>query len=163
MGEPTWLTDAPDAGLGSVLAARPDLAERYGVLAAGLWASGVDPGLLELCRIRLAQVVGDGAGAALRSPEAAGALDETLVAHLDAWWSHEGFDAVPRAALGITEQFAVDVHGVSDERFAELAGHLGPAGAVGLSFALALFDGQSRLRLAFAAVPAGPSPMEVAP
>ena len=48
---------------------------------------------------------------------------------------------------------------MTDERFAELRDRLGAAGAVGFCFALALFDGQSRLRLAFAAHP----PTEVAP
>lgn len=151
MGERTWLTEAHDASVASVLGRRPDLARPYDALTGGVWSTGVDVGLLELCRIRLAQVLGDRAGAALRSPQAAGALDEALVAALDRWWSDPAVDAPRRTALAVTEQFAVDVHGVSDERFAELRDHLGASGAVGFCFALALFDGQSRLRLAFAA------------
>ncbi len=149
MGEGTWLTEATDASLPSVLRARPDLSGRYETLVGGVWRAGVDPHVLELCRIRMAQQLGDVAGAALRSPEAAG-LDEALVVGLDRWWSHPGFDELARATLSVAEQFALDVHGVSDEQFAAVSQRLGAAGAVAFSFALALFDGQSRLRLAFA-------------
>jgi alkylhydroperoxidase family enzyme len=149
MGHRTWVSGATDASLASVLRVQPDLAVRYDTLVDGVWQAGIDPHVLELCRIRIAQQLGDLAGAALRSAEAAG-LDEALVAALDRWWSHPGFDDVARSALSVAEQFTLDVHGVSDEQFAAVTDRLGAAGAVAFSFALALFDGQSRLRLAFA-------------
>ena len=150
MGERTWWTDATDGSLGAVLALRPELAHRYDALGHQVWAAGLDPTLLELCRIRVATVLGDAAGAALRTPAAlAAGLDEQRVAQLDEWWSHPAFGPAERAALATAEQFVVDVHGVSDESFAAVVDALGPAGAVAFSMALALFDGQSRLRLAF--------------
>lgn len=138
--------------MGALLADRPDLGDRYATLVGGLWNAGVDAHLLELCRIRIAQQLGDDAGIALRSPEAAG-LDEARVAALDRWWSDPVFDETSRAALGIAEQFTLDVHGVTDAQFAALRDHVGASASVAFSFALALFDGQSRLRLAFAADP----------
>lgn len=161
MGEASWLADASEASLGDVLAGRPDLGGRYGTLAAGVWRAGIPPHLLELCRIRMAQLLGDTGGAAVRSPEAAG-LDEDLVAHLDRWWGHDGFDELARAALSVAEQFTVDVHGVSDDQFAAVRDRLDPAAAVAFSFALALFDGQSRLRLAFT-VASDPAPERIDP
>ena len=152
VGDRTWLTDAADGSLDAVLALRPELADRYDALGREVWAAGLDSALLELCRIRVAQVLGDAAGAALRTPAAlAAGLDEQRVARLDEWWSHSAFGPAERTALATAEQFVVDVHGVSDESFATVVDALGPAGAVAFSMALALFDGQSRLRLAFAA------------
>jgi len=152
VGDGTWLDDAPDAPLGGVLSLRPELAERYDVLAGRVWHAGVDPVLLELCRLRMAQLLGDRAGAAVRTPEAVVAgLSEQLVVHLDHWWDHPAFGEPERSALAVAEQFVVDVHGVGDELFGRLATALGPAGAVAFSLGLALFDGQSRLRLAFVA------------
>ena len=157
MGEQTWLIDAPDASLGAVVGLRPELAERYDALAEQVWRSGVDPVLLELCRIRVAQLLGDAAGAALRTPRAVAAgLDEQLVVRLGEWWSHPLFGTVERAALATAEQFVVDVHGVSDEGFAGVVQALGAPGAVAFSMALALFDGQSRIRLVFAAPSSAP-------
>ena len=98
------------------------------------------------------ELLGDAAGAAARTPAAVVAgFSEQLAVRLDEWWSYPSFGEQERSALAVAEQFVVDVHGVSDERFASLAKHLGDAGAVAFSMALALFDGQSRLRLAFAA------------
>ena len=152
MGERTWVQAAPDPTLPGVLSIRPDLATRYDTMLDELWGCGVDPCLLELCRVALALVLGDGAGAALRTPVAVDAgLDESRLAGLTRWRADPSFTPLERAALGVTEQFAVDVHGVTDAQFAEVASGLGPAGAVALTTALGLFDGQSRMRLAFAA------------
>ena len=146
----SWLPDGTDTS--DVLTLRSDLATRHDALVASVWRAGVDPVLLELCRIRMAQLLGDAAGVAARSPQAVVAgLSEQLVVRLDEWWSFPSFGEPERTALAIAEQFVVDVHGVSDERFAALAAHLGPDGAVAFSMALALFDGQSRLRRAFTA------------
>ena len=80
----------------------------------------------------------------------AAGLSEQLVAHLDHWWEHPAFGEPERSALAVAEQFVVDVHGVGDETFARITSALGAPGAVAFSLGLALFDGQSRLRLAFA-------------
>ena len=146
----SWLAEAPESSVDAVLKLRPELAERYDALIDTVWRSGVDPVLLELCRIRMAQLLGDAAGAAARTPAAVVAgFSEQLAVRLDEWWSYPSFGEQERSALAVAEQFVVDVHGVSDERFAALTAHLGPAGAVAFSMALALFDGQSRVRLAF--------------
>lgn len=144
----TWPV-AADGALDALIADRPDLGDRYAVLTGGVWDAGVPAHLLELCRIRMAQLLGDAAGAALRSPQAAG-LDEARVAALGRWWDDPGFDPLARAALAVAEQFTIDVHGVTDDQFAAVRDALDPAAAVAFAFALALFDGQSRLRLAFA-------------
>jgi alkylhydroperoxidase family enzyme len=151
VGDRTWLAGAAEASPDALLALRPDLDGRYAALVDAAWRSGVDPVLLELCRLRIASVLGDAAGASARQPQALLAgLNEQLVVHLDEWWAHPSFGSAERAALAVAEQFAIDVHGVDDAQFGAVAAHLGPDGAVAFAMALALFDGQSRLRRAFA-------------
>jgi len=147
VGNATWL----DGGL----AARADLASRYDAMLAALWASGVEPRLLELCRLAIARVLGDDDGASIRTPAAG--LDEATVDALVRWRDAPGFTAAERAVLEVAEQFAVDVHGVTDAQFAALVEGVGPKGAVALTTGLGLFDGQSRMRLALR------RPPEVAP
>jgi alkylhydroperoxidase family enzyme len=152
MGERTWLTTAPDGSLHGLLSIRPDLGERYDAMIERLWHSGVDATLLELCRIRIAQLVGDAAGATLRTPQGLGpGSSEQRVGQLPDWRRQSSFSEAERAALTVAEQFVVDVHGVSDDQFAALVAHHGSAGAVALATAFGLFDGQSRFRLALSA------------
>jgi alkylhydroperoxidase family enzyme len=143
VGNVTWL----DGGL----AARPDLAERYDAMLAALWASGVEPRLLELCRLAIAGVLGDHEGWAVRTPVAA--LDDATVTALAHWRTDPGFTSDERAVLEVAEQFAIDVHGVTDAQFAALVEAVGPKGAVALTTGLGLFDGQSRMRLALRRTP----------
>jgi len=84
-------------------------------------------------------------------------LDEATVDALVRWRDAPGFTAAERAVLEVAEQFAVDVHGVTDVQFAALVEGVGPKGAVALTTGLGLFDGQSRMRLALR------RPPEVAP
>ncbi len=137
------------------LVARPDLAARYDAMLAALWASGVEARLLELCRVAIARVLDDTEGVALRTPHVA--IDDDTLAALAHWRTASGFAAGERAALEVAEQFAIDVHGVTDTQFAALADAVGPKGAVALITGLGLFDGQSRMRLALR------HPCEVAP
>ena len=69
--------------------------------------------MLELCRLRIAKLVGADQHAALRSPVAAAAgLDEAVIADLPAWPTSERFSEKDRACLALTEQFVIDVAGV---------------------------------------------------
>jgi hypothetical protein len=79
------------------------------------WAS-TDPRLLELCRLRLAELLAHDRARAERTPAAVAAgLDERQVAELSRWPVSTAFDARERAALALAEQFAIDVKGI-DQR-----------------------------------------------
>lgn len=98
-------------------------------LADRLRAETVDrvPGrLAQLIQLRVDQLLGvSGDGAGLPSD-----LDES-----------------ERAVINVTEQFIVDVHGLSDEQLAALGAHYSHADVVAIMFHLALVDGFTKLRL----------------
>ncbi len=52
-----------------------------------------------------------------------------------------------RVVIDVTEQFIVDVHGLSDEQLAALDAYYSHADIVAIMFHLALVDGFSKLRL----------------
>jgi hypothetical protein len=132
-----------------IAASREDLLDLHPGLAAShrtvvdeIWSSGVDPRILELCRVRTATLVGNRAVAAEpMSPaaEAAG-LEPDLVAAVPHWPTDPRFDQVMRACLTLAEQFVLDVHGITDDLVDEVASHLGPDGVVTLTTALATWE-----------------------
>ena len=80
-----------------------------------------DPALLELARLRLADLLGVSVELGFGVP-AWGEPSTRALAELSTWPSSEAFDARARTALELTEQFAIDVTGLA-------AGPLGPASA----------------------------------
>jgi len=147
----TWLGDetAVAPSLRDVLDARPDVVTLYGDLLDRLWTdTGFDPIVLELCRLRQAQLLGCRAEHGRRTPYATRAgLPEALVERLASWPTAPGFDPVTRTCLAYTEAFVVDPHGVDDAQAEAVRVLLGEPGLVALTMALGLFDGWCRLRL----------------
>jgi alkylhydroperoxidase family enzyme len=138
-----------------VLALRPDLCADYHAFLALFWTRGpVDPVVLELCRLRVAQLLGCEAELRLRyEPARAAGLDEAKIAWLARWPTAAMFTDAERACLSYTERFVLDVHGITDAQAAEVARHLTPAGLVALTEALALFEGFARFRLILGVAP----------
>ena len=117
-----WLNSESFA---SVFGLRPQLFADYRAFEEAVWRDGqLGPRLLELCRARVAQILGDG------TAEDVAALTEC-----------------ERACLRLTDKFVLDPHGVGDADAAAVAKHLSPAAMVALIEALALFDGFTRFRL----------------
>ncbi|MEM9033041.1 MAG: carboxymuconolactone decarboxylase family protein [Actinomycetota bacterium] len=141
----SWVT-GDRSSIDDLLELRPDLAELWHRFESELWNDPqVDPVLLELCRLRLAQVHDAPVLLSQRSPRAVEAgLSEELVAALPNWSSDDRFDAATRTALGVTELFVIDVHSVTDEQMAELLEHLGAPGVMTVTTGLALWDGIAR-------------------
>jgi alkylhydroperoxidase family enzyme len=144
----SWL---PEAGPGRdeferTFSLRPDLFAAWREFAGLFWQKRlVDPVLLELCRLRIAQMNGAAHPLSIRTPEArAAGLDEAKIARLDAWWKQPGFSDLERACLRFAEQFVVDAKGMSDEEARPVVVALGDAGTVAFIEALAIFDGFSR-------------------
>ena len=131
-----------------LLALLPELAAAHDALVAELWARG-DAVVLELCRLRMATLLGASVAYAERSPAAVVAgLTEDLAARLPAWPHDPAFTDAHRVALAFTEQWTIDHHGITDAQVVALQDVLGAEGVVVLTTALGVWDNQHRFDLA---------------
>jgi alkylhydroperoxidase family enzyme len=162
----TWLRETaagaggdgdPGDELARVFGLRPDLYAAWQRFTALLGPpSGLDPARLELCRLRIAALLGARHPLAVRDPAArAAGLGEARIAALDAGWASPAFDATERACLRFAEQFALDPKGISDADAADVVGVLGEAGMVAFVQALAVYDGFARFCNFFDVAPSG--------
>lgn len=128
-------------------ALQPDDMSALHELEATAWST-VDPARLELCRIRIAALLGDEEAARSRTPVAATAgVDEAKVAALDAWDTSPLFDACERACLAFAEQFTVSVGHVGDADVQALLEHLSPQQVMDLSGAIYVIEMSMRVRM----------------
>lgn len=112
-----------------------------------------DPALLELCRLRLAQLLGlDPARRALHPAATAAGLGAADVAELARWPTSGRFDDRRRAALAFAEQWFLDPAGMTDDDCARLRAALGDAGCAAFTMGLALAEALLRAELALGAV-----------
>jgi alkylhydroperoxidase family enzyme len=146
-----WMSWLPAHGPGRddferSFALRPDLFEAWKEFAGIFWEKRlVDPVLLELCRLRVAQLHGAAYPLSTRMREATEAgLDEPKIARLASWWKQPGFSDLERACLRFAEQFVLDAKAMSDEEARPVVTALGDAGTVAFVEALAIFDGLGR-------------------
>ncbi len=136
----SWLTGKASTR-NDLLALRPELASDHQAILDEVWAGSVDPTVLELCRLRTAKVLGATTALAERTPAAVAAgLDEDKVSALASYVSDERFDAADRACIGFSEQYVIDVHGISPEQVAAVEAALGPKGVVTLTTALSMWE-----------------------
>jgi len=102
----------------------PAVMENFEALQGAAWEAA-DPVILEMCRLRLADLMGDEQGAAYRTPAAlAAGLDEAKVAVLADWWRSPLFEERERAHLAFAEQFNTSVAHVTDPDVEALLEHL---------------------------------------
>jgi len=135
--------------MASVLVDHPDVLGHLDDLHAAVW-DAVDPVLLELCRLRIARLLGCEAEEGSRTPAAVAAgLDEATIAELAAWPSSSRFGPRERACLTVCEQLVIDVAGMSDEVALAAAEQLGPETFRDFVTALLVLEQRQRLRLAW--------------
>jgi alkylhydroperoxidase family enzyme len=148
----TWVTGSD----GDLLGLIPDAYAQLGDLYARLWDAGVDPITLELCRLRVATLIGSAADIAVRDARAvaAGLGDDTVEA-LASWTSSPLITDAQRAVLSFAEQYVLDAHGVTDADTAALHLHFSPAQLATLTTAIAVFDALARVRTILSADAAG--------
>ena len=85
----------------------------------------VDPVIVELCRLRIAGLIGARAHLSLRRPKAAAAgLAEAKIAELARWPESPLFSAAERACLAIAEQFCMGAYTVTEADVAAVLEHL---------------------------------------
>lgn len=132
-----------------VVGARTEYAEALRDIEDALWAQDlVSPAVLEMCRLRIAQILGCAAALERRTPAATAAgLDETLVASLARCTSDPGFDSQIRACLEYAEQLLIDAQGVGDEQARAVIAEIGEGGFLVLTYACGLFETTQRARL----------------
>ena len=131
---------------------QPDACALLVALNERVWQVS-DPGLLELVRVRVAQLIGNPAALRVRSPYA----DVTVVpeAKLLALPGYPGsplFSAAERDTLAFTEQFLMDVGGTDATARAGLVEHFGADGARALVSAIYVVEFTQRLQLIAARV-----------
>jgi alkylhydroperoxidase family enzyme len=140
-----------DSTLDRVANHRPAYAAAMRDVEAALWGQDVlDPTILELCRLRIAQLLGADEEAEVRTPAAAG-LDEALVDALAQWPTAPAFDDRLRACLALAEQTLLDAQGVSDDLAAEVVAAVGEGGFLVLAYGCGFFETTQRARLLLAA------------
>jgi len=146
----SWLPEQAEGGsaLDQVFGLRPDLYEPFRAFYATFWTHELlDPVVLELCRLRVAQLLRCPSEQQVRyEPARRAGLTEEQVARLPQWPTDPMISPAQRAALGFAEQFVIDVEGIDAELRDAVVDHFTVAGLVALCEALALFDGFCRFR-----------------
>lgn len=143
-------TPSTDDVLDHVLTARGDgfVDVRHDMAAAyeAAWQA-TSPRLLELCRVRIAGLLGATAEAAARTPGTG--VDPEVLDAVAAWPNDDRFDAADRACLAFTEHFVIDVASLADDTAAAVREHLGDQGLQDFTSALLVIEQRIRLRLAW--------------
>jgi len=107
-----------------------------------------DPVLLELVRVRVAQLIGNPAALQVRSPLAdVDALPPSKILALPDYPRSPLFSAAERDTVAFAEQFVIDVGGTPAAARAGLAGHFGADGARALVSAIYVVEFTQRLQM----------------
>jgi alkylhydroperoxidase family enzyme len=105
--------------------------------------------VLELCRLRIAQLVRCDRELATRTPAAATAgLTESKIAQLTRWPSSPDYTAAERAALCFAEMYVIDPGSVTDEMTAAVNEYFTPPEIAVLTTGIAVFDAIARFQVA---------------
>lgn len=122
-------------------------AEVLAAMAAAHHAAwtATSPRLLELCRVRIATMLGSTAEVSMRTPGSDVAPE--LLDAIASWPTDERFGGVDRACLALTEHYVMDVASVDDATVAAVREHLGDEGLQNFVSALLVVEQRIRLRL----------------
>ncbi len=121
-----------------------DMAAIFDALYQSLWTQPhLPPEVLELCRLRLAQL--HQCEVELQRHDCEIPTDKHN--NLTHWTTHSSFSNAERACLAFTEVYAMDTQALTDELAAAVKSHFGDAGLVLLVEALGILDGMTRLSL----------------
>ena len=114
-----------------VLGRRPELAAKHDHLLALATDGRVDAGLVRLCEQRIGTLLG-----CREHGAPAPSWDSMPTGH--------------QACVDFAERFVLDPKGIDDDLAARVVAHLGDAGMVAFTTALALFEGRCRMERMFA-------------
>jgi alkylhydroperoxidase family enzyme len=126
-----------------VASLRPAYAAALRDVEAAVWGQHqLEPELLELCRLRIAQMLQ--ADEQVTEPPVRVVLDSVLLAQLRQWPTSDAFTERQRVCLGFAEQLVVDAQGVSDEHAASVIATIGDGGFLVLTYACGFFETTQR-------------------
>ena len=122
-----------------------------GVYLAG---SGLEPGLLELVKIRASQINGCAYCIDMHTKDArAGGETEQRIYALNAWRETPFFTERERAALAWTETVTRIGEGVSDAAYDAARGQFAEKQLVDLTWAIAAINAWNRIAISFRSIP----------
>jgi AhpD family alkylhydroperoxidase len=126
---------------------RPEACALLVALNERVWQVG-NPVLLELIRLRVAQLIGNPAALQMRCSyaDAATGLESKILALPD-YPSSPLFSPAERDTLAFAEQFLIDVGGTTEDARAELIQHFGADGARGVVSAIYVVEFTQRLQM----------------
>ena len=124
---------------------RPEACALLVALNERVWQVG-DPVLLELVRLRVAQLIGNPAALQMRCSYAAAASESKILALPD-YPSSPLFSPAERDTLAFAEQFLIDVGGTTEDARAELIQHFGADGVRGVVSAIFVVEFTQRLQM----------------
>lgn len=152
----TLSNSSTDADIATLFGMAPAIGSSFATYYNRLMAESELPTVaVELCRLRLAHLLGCNRAADARSQAAvANGLTKEKVAALADWPSSSLFDDLDRACLNWAEQFVLDPNGVTDEDSDAVRSHLGNAGLVAFDLAIGI---QEALLRAMLVLGSGPS------
>lgn len=132
---------------------RPQYAAAFRSVETALWGQTVvGPVPLELCRLRIAQLLGCELALGIRTPAAVEAgLDEALVAALPRWPNDPRFDEYTRVCMALAEQLLMDADAITDQEVADIIATIGEDGFLVLSYACGMFETTQRARIVIGA------------
>ncbi|HEV2258576.1 MAG TPA: carboxymuconolactone decarboxylase family protein, partial [Streptosporangiaceae bacterium] len=130
---------------GALWQLRPEACGLLTALNEQVWRSG-DPVLLELVRVRVAQLIGNPAAVRDRCALAGTGVEAKLAALPD-YPSSPLFSSAERDVVSLAEQFVIDVGGTTEDMRAELTGGFGADGARELVTAIYVVEFTQRLQL----------------
>jgi alkylhydroperoxidase family enzyme len=140
----TWAPqfDVGETVLDRVVNHRPEYAHAMRDVGAAIWTQTVvDPVTLELCRLRIAQLLGNPITFEHSRPEAQRAgLTEAQVSRLAQWPTDATFSPRQRVCLSHCEQMLIDAAEVGDAHAATIIAEIGADGYTVLSYACGFFE-----------------------
>ena len=137
-----WVNSGDDRD--STIGELAELAAPLSALYAALWTQRHVPAdILELCRLRLAQLHQCGVELQRHEIDIPAEKPEYL-AH---WDTESIFSPAECACLAFTEVYAMDTQALTDQHAQAIKRHFGDAGLVLLVEALGILDGMTRLSL----------------
>lgn len=150
-----WAIDNTPVSTDILRKIRPHLKPAQAAELDGLWAEQMVPAtVLELCRLRIAQLHHNDGEFSLRREEAQMAgLTEKKIARLSCWYQDKFFSEGEKACVETAELFVQDPLAVTDALAAEVVELLGEPGYLALLEALALFDSMMRVNSILESVP----------
>lgn len=131
---------ATDEVFAGVLSHAPDVLAHL-TAANRAATAAIDPRLYDLCRIRLATLLGSADTAV------SDVVSDDTIHQLPSWPTSDAFTETERACLAFTEQFVIDVASLSDELAERVADRLGPEGFATFVNALLVIEQRERLPL----------------